>query len=493
MGFEVNPAVEAKLTPAQKREFRALLGVLKEQAEDNPLNTYVPHPRQAQYHAAQTKIKAFIGGNRSGKTAAGVVDDIIQAVDAESLPPHLLPYKRWTPPTKLRIVAPKFNENVEQVIFPTIRQWVPRSQLKGGGWDHAFSKQRRVLQFENGSTIQFLTFDQDLDAHAGAALHRVHFDEEPEGDKGLQLWQENMMRLADFDGDFCLTMTPLFGLSWAFEEIWEKQDSPEVTVVQVDSTENPHVNQKALLAEFARQPKEIRDARLHGKFVHFGGLFYPEFSQEHIVREPDAKHIKGQDIVVGIDPGLNRTGVVWVAFDNDNAAMVFDELYPEQTVVEDVAEQIKAKNLKWGIDPMYYVIDPSARNRQGITAEALQSAYMRAGIPAIQGQQDRAAGIVEVKRRLQHEGIVVSDFCTNLATEFRKYRRDNNSDDEFKAVKKDDHLLDALRYVCMERPWNVDSVLESREPTQWTYGVAPSIESLARSAPRPSPPLGAMT
>jgi hypothetical protein len=69
------------------------------------------------------------------------------------------------------------------VIFPLIRQWVPRPQLLDESWEKAFSKQRRVLTFANGSTIQFLTFEQDLDAHAGAALHRVHFDEEPEGEK----------------------------------------------------------------------------------------------------------------------------------------------------------------------------------------------------------------------------------------------------------------------------------------------------------------------
>lgn len=489
----IDKAAEANLTAAQRRELRDLVGILRKQAEDNPLNTYVPHPKQADYHGSRNKIKGFIGGNRSGKTAAGVVDDLIQAVDTDCLPDHLRKFKRWEPPVRLRIVAPKFNENVEQVIFPTIRQWVPRPQLKGSGWETAFSKQRRVLEFENGSTIQFLTFDQDLDAHAGAALHRVHFDEEPEGDKGRELFQENMMRLADHDGDFCLTMTPLFGLSWAWDEIWQRRHVDGITVVQVDSTENPHVNQKALAVEFARMPKEERDSRLHGKFVHFAGLFYPEFGSDHLVAEPSRETVKEQAIVVGIDPGLNRTGVVWIAFDNDNAGLVFEELYPEQVVVEDVAKQIKATNAKWGISPDYYVIDPSARNRATVNAEAVEAAYLRAGVPTIPGQNDRAAGIMEVKRRLQHSGMTVADTCTNLVYEFEHYRRDPNSHDEFAAVKKDDHLLDALRYVCLARPWFADSKVAKQDNDFWVPGTAPSAEWLARRHQGTSPPLGAMT
>jgi hypothetical protein len=181
----INKARLAALPPEKRKEAEAELAKLEHIYALNPLLTYRPLDSQAAYHASRSKIKAFMGGNRSGKTVAGVVDDLIQAVDEAALPDHLLPYKRWQPPVKLRIVAPKFNENIEQVIFPLIRQWVPRPQLLDESWEKAFSKQRRVLTFANGSTIQFLTFEQDLDAHAGAALHRVHFDEEPEGEGGL--------------------------------------------------------------------------------------------------------------------------------------------------------------------------------------------------------------------------------------------------------------------------------------------------------------------
>ena len=489
-----------KLPPSERKEAERLLAELEAKHEANPLLRYnAPwspkrHPKQLEFHAAQTKIKLYIGGNRAGKTTAGIVDDLIQCVDEEALPDHLKQYKKWQPPVRARIVAPKFNENIEQVILPAIRQWCPRDQLLDASWEKAFSKQRRVLTFANGSTIQFLTFDQDLDAHAGAALHRVHFDEEPEGDKGRALWHENMMRLGDYDGDFIMTMTPLFGLSWSYEEIYSRRDrEPDITVITVDSLDNPHVNRDALEREFARMTKEERQARKEGRFVHFAGQFFPEFSLEtHGCKPPSREHIQQQSVVVGIDPGLNRTGVVWVAFDNDNVALVFDELYPEQAIVEQIVENIRTVNRKWGIEPDYYVIDPSARNRATINAEAVQSAYMRAGIPTVQGQNDRAAGILEMKRRLQQNGLVVSAACTNLAYEFERYRRDPNSQDEFAAIKKDDHLLDALRYALMSRPWAMDAAPDAG-PEFWTPGRAPSHEWLAAGGPVSSHPLGNLT
>jgi hypothetical protein len=38
-------------------------------------------------------------------------------------------------------------------------------------------------------------------------------------------------------------------------------------------------------------------------------------------------------VYVGIDPGISRGGVVWAAFDNENAMVCFDELYPEGLTV----------------------------------------------------------------------------------------------------------------------------------------------------------------
>jgi hypothetical protein len=65
----------------------------------NPTQRYIPHAKQAIFHAARDRIKAFLGGNRSGKTTAGILDDLIQACDAEALPAYLRPSRSGTPPS----------------------------------------------------------------------------------------------------------------------------------------------------------------------------------------------------------------------------------------------------------------------------------------------------------------------------------------------------------------------------------------------------------
>jgi hypothetical protein len=77
------------------------------------------------------RFKWILGGNRSGKTVTCVVDDIIQAIDRKACPEHLLPYKRFDPPFKFRIVAMDFDQ-IELVIFEALKAWLPPDQLQGG-------------------------------------------------------------------------------------------------------------------------------------------------------------------------------------------------------------------------------------------------------------------------------------------------------------------------------------------------------------------------
>src|SRR6185436_13836292 len=102
----------------------------------------------------------------------------------------------------------------------------------------AFVKDRRILQFANGSWWQFMTFEQDLDKFGGAALHRVHYDEEPPE----QVRKENRMRLMDYGGDELFTMTPLQGIGWTYNEIWMRRHERDITAVQVSIDDNPAIS-----------------------------------------------------------------------------------------------------------------------------------------------------------------------------------------------------------------------------------------------------------
>jgi hypothetical protein len=77
------------------------------------------------------------------------------------------------------------------------------------------------------------------------------------------------------------------------------------------------------------------------------------------------------------------------------------------------------------------------------------------------------AGVNVVKRRLQRAdgdgnpqpALLVTKNCRRLIWEFGRYRIDPQEDGKFAVVKRDDHVIDSMRYMAMERPrltgWDV--------------------------------------
>ena len=180
-------------------------------------------------------------------------------------------------------------------------------------------------------------------------------------------------------------------------------------------------------------------------------------------------------ILVGIDPGLSRCGVVWCAFDRENAMMVFDELYlsnvplvSPDSKVDTVVKAIRMKNKQWGIKPLFYVIDPAARIRDMVTAhESVQTALIREGFVVVPGENSREAGITELWGRLEADppALVVSGSCTNWLHERDRWlvhmdevgaesRPRGGKGATFTTIGPD-HLMDPTRYCAMARAWGV--------------------------------------
>ena len=462
MSLKVDRAALEALSPDERQLVTAQLAAYEQLIVQNPLLAFRPHPKQAGFMASREPLKAFLGGNRSGKTTCGIVDDLVQLCDRGALPEHLQQFKKWEPPFFLRILAPDFVSTMEGVIFQKLREWAPKGQLEGGGFDKAYDKQRRMLWFSNGSWIQFLTFEQDLDKLGGAALHRVHYDEEPPAAHR----RECLMRLIDYCGDELFTMTPLQGMSWMFDDIYEpfmKGKLRDATVMLVDMDDNPHLNQQTKERVLAGLSYEERVARKTGRFVHFAGMIYSDFSPStHVIPELDSEYFtkgpgKHSEVYVGIDPGQRHlAAVVWVEARPDGTLVVFDEVGLQGATVKDVCAEIQRHNSYWGIQPRMNIIDPASRNVSHQTGRSDQMEYAEHGVMTVPGQNAVAPGIANVRGRLQEEALLVCANCDGLIDEIKKYRwkssRKSEDDPKEAPVKTNDHRLDALRYVCMARP-----------------------------------------
>lgn len=450
---------------APKKEFRStnelletLANSLRSQALKPNIRGYKPHAKQIKFHSSPAKGKLYIGGNRSGKTTGGVAEDIFWLTGRH-------PYRNTPPPPVAgRIVSVDFLNGVEKIVRPELARWLPPSELLGGSWTTAYNKELRTLNLENGSFVEFMSYDQDLDKFAGTSRDFVHFDEEPPQDVFL----ENKTRLIDRGGSYWITMTPVEGMTWVYDDIYmpgKSGQDPNLAVVEVDMTENPYLLQNEVEEFVSGLSADDKEARVHGKFVQLGGLIFKHFNPEvHVIdfqRPP-----LDWEWYASLDAGYNNpTAWLWHAVSPDERVITFAEHYEAGLTIDVHAAAVHAKNQELGRAPDIYIADPSVRNSDPITGTSIQQEYVKFGIPVLLGNNDVPAGINRMARYLEVRGDnkpswLITRNCSNLINELQRYRwktyankkaqRENNAKEQ--PHKKNDHAVDSARYFFMSRP-----------------------------------------
>jgi phage terminase large subunit-like protein len=455
------------MPPRQKRianiqdAFRDLGENLARVATFPDINSYVPHSKQRRFHSADKRIRLYIGGNRSGKTTGGIVEDIWWLTRTH-------PYQRIpNRPIAGRIVSVDFLNGIEKIIKPQLKQWLPPSQLRGGTWTDAYEASTRTLYLENGSFVELMSYDQDLDKFAGTSRDFVHFDEEPP----QSIYNENRARLIDRKGHLWITMTPVEGMTWVYDDIYEKGilGDEHVSVVEVDMAENPYLDQSEVKIFLDGLDSDERDARGHGKFVQMGGLVYKAFNpQIHIIDEIDPKELVGSQYsrYMSLDHGFNNpTSAHWHAVDRDNRAITFDEHYEAGQIIDYHSEVIHAKERRHGRLPDIRVCDPALAQSNAVTGTSIQTEYAIRGIGMILGTNDVATGVAKVNQYLKvgadgRPNWYITRNCINLIREIQRLRwktwsskkqaSQNNPYDQIH--KKDDHACDECRYFFSLMP-----------------------------------------
>lgn len=462
-------AIEAMPEGAEKEKILALLAEFVAAKRRNPLEGYTPYAQQAQMHASTAGLRAFIGGNRAGKTTCGIVDDLLEVVPRELVPVHLQRWKRpeWECPRYIRIAEPS-TKQILAIAVEKLREWTPKALLINGQFGKSYSKADYTLRLECGCRIDLLSYEMDLDKWGGTAQHRMHYDEEPPE----AYREEGRARLTDFNGTELLTMTPQYGLTWTHDEIWLRPNDEQVFSVRASLVDNPNLSPDgvaATLASYAGMP-DVLASRVHGHFVHPEGMVYPHFS-EWIGETPDADWVRSCDVVCGIDPGARNFGLVWVAFDALNNAVVFESrilkgmaeskqpgtYHPEGANVALAVDEIHRVCAKWGmkVGDAEYVIDPSARSRSATSSESVESEFSDRGVYCAHGQNAVEAGVMRVRSRGEAGGLVIAGEGTEaLQWESTRYRIQSRRDGKFDVLKEHDHLMDALRYALMHRAWS---------------------------------------
>jgi len=293
----------------------------------------------------------------------------------------------------------------------------------------------------NGGKITCKAWAQGRAGFQGDAIHAVWCDEEP-GDEPA--WNELLMRLADYDGRALITFTPgLMGLTWVYER-YAKVPQPTVAATVIFGTDNPYVSPDVLRELLSQFGAGERAARERGEWVQLEGRVWPQWRRDlHVVAAAalPAEWRRWRSIDFGVrDPFC----CVWAARDPSSGLLhIYRCFYRTQYTTGQNGLEVKRLT---GAEVVEATVADSAGLDQRRTLAA------ECGIVTAASPKDIREGVNAVAELLEPDaegrpGLVVHECCTDLIREMEGYRWADKVREV--PVDKDNHSLDALRYLCL--------------------------------------------
>ena len=414
------------------------------------------HKKQLAFHRAKQRNRWVFGGNRSGKTECGAVECVYMARGIH-------PYRKnrenvfgWV----VSLTAQVQRDVAQRKILYYLRpDWIEDIVMTSGRKDSPASgviDQILVKNVFGGiSVIGFKSCEMGRERFQGSSLDFVWFDEEPPED----IYEECRMRVVDKEGDIFGTMTPLKGLTFAYERIYlNPKNDPEIWYEFMEWADNPYLSKKEIALLESTMDETTLQSRRYGKFCMREGLVYPEFDESVHVIPPFDVPPAWQD-TISIDPGLkNPLSAHWYAVDNDGNVYVVAEHYLAGAGVDEHAAAIDAisEKLGWkrdGKGRLEALIDAAAEARTLAAQKSVSELFQDRGIlvsPLV--DKDLYSGIAQVKSYLSRKNsfpdLYIFSNCVHMIREFKGYFWGSDE----RPVKRDDHAMDELRYYLMSRP-----------------------------------------
>ncbi len=201
----------------------------------------------------------------------------------------------------------------------------------------------------------------------------------------------------------------------------------------------PHLDETAKQDLLKSYPPHMRDARAKGVPMLGSGAIYP-VSESNITVEdfPIPPHWKK---CFGMDPGWNYTAATWLAQDPDSLAIYIYSVYKQ----EKAEPSVHAAGIKSRGDWILGVIDPAAAGAGQIDGRRMIDMYTKLGMHLGFADNSVEAGIYKCWELLSSGQMKVFASCKQWFQEYRSYARDEKG----KIIKKDDHIMDSMRYAVM--------------------------------------------
>jgi phage terminase large subunit-like protein len=404
------------------------------------------YPKHLEFFAAgeQYKERLFMAANRVGKTVAGAFEATCHLTGRY---PNWWTGKRFARATDgwaCAATSQTTRDVVQGVLLgkSTGQGMIPLEAIVDTLAGRSISGSIETIWVKHVcggvSKLGFKTYEQGRRAFEGEAKDFVWCDEEPP----LDVYVEILFRLLTTKGLAWTTFTPLLGMSEVVSSFLEPEGAAASKyVVQAGWKDVPHLDAEEQHKLMAATPPYQVKARTDGEPTLGAGAIYPIDEDE--IRVPDRAIPDEWPRAFGLDVGWNRTACVWGARDPGSGVIyLYSEHYQGQGEPASHAQAIRGRG-EW----IHGVIDPACLGSSQIDGRTLMQIYSKLGLhlsPAVNAVE---AGITEVWNLLVSGRLKVMASLHNWFREFRKYHRDDKGSG--KIVKRDDHLMDATRYLVV--------------------------------------------
>ena len=297
----------------------------------------VPSNDQLGLYTSTSNFRLARGSNRSGKSESSIQDGV---QFARGLHPVRSLHRK--PPCLIRYCAPSLTKNIK-ILLDKLKQFCPRSELLGGSWTKAWSEKYKTLSWANGSEMEFLSFEQDVEKFAGKDLDACYSDEHGP----LKYFRENMARLTDRNGFYMQTFTPDLGSA-----TWEKRVFRDLVAQGFSFEEfvftiygNPFLDAEGVKTFEASLGTDeyIKKIKLMGEYAALAGMVYPDFRRDiHVIPEREIPSSWYRMFI--LDPHMKKAhGMLWVAITPDND-MICYRYANKFLVIDDLKAYIRTKS-----------------------------------------------------------------------------------------------------------------------------------------------------
>lgn len=430
---------------------------------------YTPHTKQAAFHEAgkSAKERFFLAGNRTGKTMCAVIETAMHLTgnypDWWNGYRYKDPVDVWvasnTAQTKRDITQKQYYfgrsswEPVSTVPperfcreFGVIPRHLILRTIKSRGSVSDTIDTVEILHSSGGvSTLGFKAYDQGRERFQGTRKDIIHFDEEPPYDVYLEALIRTMGTHPRHYGMVMTTMTPKKGMTQMVSSFYQKIDEGRVQddrfYIQASWEDNPHLSEEEKERLVKNLSPSDKDAMKYGIPSFGSGLVYPVNPYVYLMDfHPIPQHWHK---FYGMDFGwTNPTALVFCAQDKENDIIyVYDEYRAVEKDPSQHKEALKSKGVHW----ICGAYDPSGDNSSLHEGKQIAKNYKELGFKLVPADNAKEAGIQTVLQLLQSGRLRIFSNCVYTLSEIKSYARDVNG----KPIKKNDHLMDALRYAVV--------------------------------------------